>query len=100
MSLNSQRHFIKSCLITAQILDQAFHLTLLTQGLINALLASVNLVSGHGAKELSFPYFRDKETELEIRKLQLYRAGFVELQIEPKPPYFQDQPHFLNSSFF
>lgn len=77
MSLKSQRHFIKSYLITTQILDQAFHLTLLTQRSVNALLASVNLVSVHCLKKSSFPYFTDKETELEIRKLQLYRAGFV-----------------------
>lgn len=35
------------------------------------------------------PCFTDIETELEIRKLQLYRAVFVELQAERKRPTFK-----------
>lgn len=89
MSLNSQRHFVRSCLIITQILDQAFHLTFLTQGEVNALLALVNLVSGNGLRELFFYYFTDKETEFKIRKLQLYRVVFVELQTEHECPTFK-----------
>lgn len=64
-------------------------MTFLTQGEVNALLALVNLVSGNGLRELFFYYFTDKETEFKIRKLQLYRVVFVELQTEHECPTFK-----------